>query len=1501
MREQLRETNSTNQRSSTSSTTFKFNTIHNSFKTFKNLTKMTHMEEETILMLRDKYLFRSFSDINNGWGSDILCQVYKRLLVVYDDNYRYTTQETKQNLALTYKYLRLMGLAYLAPSVKSLTEKSRALRIISAIDDKICSRYNENQAARRTRLVLMEEQKAKYSKERKNFKEAVSYPKNKQEEAVSCLKNKQEAVSCPEKKREISCQKNKQDAVSCEKNKQKAGFNQENVIPKSSFSLDRFACPISIVAPIVQKVMPSTHKSHRPTDSSIPTGHQLPRTPFTGHQLPRTPLKTVCSQKYQFESPVTAEKMPLIPTGRQIPRTPDSVGKVCQIQDGGLLTSQATGACNISEGNQVVGLNTLMAGATVVAEPSKTGTGDVVKEHYELLMSPPSLTCKPPDNVMVNSQSAGNESAVCSNSAKIIISKQQSYKMGPVCKQLASSPIVNTSYLPVASSVSEESGEVNRALVFSHENSPYINETFSASIAAPIPKINEDTLSDTNPSNVKQGKQDSSRKDVLTVEEWLRQDNHLQLFIGKESPDDTVKDEPVISDEKHIAPNINYEGQNLNEMEESGKPDIHKNMMESNENLKICDVEVSEKFTEETLEKQKEIFLSKENPNTSTSFTHVESRLRQESQMKVKKKPRSQPAVKEENSLENFAACDLNISCDFDESFEIFSENKKNRKAKTIVKKSHKEENKVEEMHGISVEHCVAKIGMSVTGQSEKKENKTQVDKIDQITKEQKEEYTISKEKLKAKKVQYKKKSGKKVSEIAGKSEVKPIAKVVKTSIEQGLNDVPVGNKMVCEDSEELYLTNNEKVKFLVGQNKKVSATKIDEVYEYTEEDHLSNKEQFKMSKRSDELFVNMNSKEVSVTKTTEASASQNKKKPGKRGRKKESHTENCEKDNYNPYISSQEIKARRNKTKLKICSEEKNSASRESKSLETKETGTRNIVGEGSAIIPKTLDPKHQLTTDGNHGDGKYKEENIIHERVGRKRKTLKKCATKEPFEEYNESPIIESRVLLEIDNTVLAGEKPNFEEKGMEIEYTKLQAQENSENVAAFRNTESTCTGTYDDGFIDFVSKTSRKVANVLPDDESPCSVIPAVHEEMDNSNSIPRRRGRPKKKRQIQPSGTSEVMHPQVQLNMNDTWSVSPITKLPLEVRGRKANSKLGERQKQDDNLKKEWKKDTTVEKEQTDVEIDHEKRQKKKDLKWGQKEMDIDVEEGQKKRVIVLVGEKKRRLDHEEAQKKGVNKRKERGKGKQPKPKTKPCKPDDVNSNFILLKEGKLEQDCGNWEGRENQAEGSTVKTDQESGEQKVKKEIKKRRKNNNLGKDCTSKTDEAYERNKNIEEMEVIGVHKLTEGSHSKVEESASKQNDELYTGTTKKGSVAGVKTKSKSKGKLAKATECKREPQQNLKVNDNYSEESALDGLSRRSVRKCKVKALESISKIMNQSDDALFVGTKRSNSIVFLFSTDEVKKDLKILRDFVSTTVGVDGRMLLQLLFHRGCQLRHA
>lgn len=207
----------------------------------------TDVERQTAVLLRDKYLLKGFGGKEVRWDNEVLCEVYRRLLLVYDDNYAAAGaggggaaaegETTTKALARAYKYvklshqfvllmfffffflitavclffgkctalngiegilfyyhsspfwilfkslfngmftsnsmflvytitihsvwlygniyryLRLLGLSYLAPSVKSLTEKSKALRIISAIDDKICSRYSENQAARRARLV----------------------------------------------------------------------------------------------------------------------------------------------------------------------------------------------------------------------------------------------------------------------------------------------------------------------------------------------------------------------------------------------------------------------------------------------------------------------------------------------------------------------------------------------------------------------------------------------------------------------------------------------------------------------------------------------------------------------------------------------------------------------------------------------------------------------------------------------------------------------------------------------------------------------------------------------------------------------------------------------------------------------------------------------------------------------------------------------------------------------------------------------------------------------------------------------------------------------------------------------------------------------------------------------------------------------------------------------------------------------------------------------------
>lgn len=74
--------------------------------------------------------------------------------------------------------------------------------------------------------LVKEEQKVKYLKEKRNFAEAIS----------------------------------------CQKNKEEAAPSQENVYPEPSSNVDNFA------PPNVRKVQPSTPKSHRLVDSSIPTG-----------------------------------------------------------------------------------------------------------------------------------------------------------------------------------------------------------------------------------------------------------------------------------------------------------------------------------------------------------------------------------------------------------------------------------------------------------------------------------------------------------------------------------------------------------------------------------------------------------------------------------------------------------------------------------------------------------------------------------------------------------------------------------------------------------------------------------------------------------------------------------------------------------------------------------------------------------------------------------------------------------------------------------------------------------------------------------------------------------------------------------------------------------------------------------------------------------------------------------------------------------------------------
>lgn len=60
---------------------------------------------------------------------------------------------TKQNFPL--RCLRRLEIGHLAPKLQDLTDKSRALRIISALDDKISAKYKVPTAARRVRVVSL--------------------------------------------------------------------------------------------------------------------------------------------------------------------------------------------------------------------------------------------------------------------------------------------------------------------------------------------------------------------------------------------------------------------------------------------------------------------------------------------------------------------------------------------------------------------------------------------------------------------------------------------------------------------------------------------------------------------------------------------------------------------------------------------------------------------------------------------------------------------------------------------------------------------------------------------------------------------------------------------------------------------------------------------------------------------------------------------------------------------------------------------------------------------------------------------------------------------------------------------------------------------------------------------------------------------------------------------------------------------------------------------------
>ncbi|KAK8385655.1 hypothetical protein O3P69_016438 [Scylla paramamosain] len=127
---------------------------------------MAQVEEITTDLLDKKYLFSGFVLGKAEWDAATLIKVYQRLLSVHSDGFDYeeVAPQAAHHLSHICKCLRLLGIGHLAPKSQDLVDKSRALRIISALDDKISAKYKPHIAARRIRVIIKKEQKSKSHK-----------------------------------------------------------------------------------------------------------------------------------------------------------------------------------------------------------------------------------------------------------------------------------------------------------------------------------------------------------------------------------------------------------------------------------------------------------------------------------------------------------------------------------------------------------------------------------------------------------------------------------------------------------------------------------------------------------------------------------------------------------------------------------------------------------------------------------------------------------------------------------------------------------------------------------------------------------------------------------------------------------------------------------------------------------------------------------------------------------------------------------------------------------------------------------------------------------------------------------------------------------------------------------------------------------------------------------------------------------------------------------------
>ncbi|KAG7176437.1 uncharacterized protein LOC121875793 [Homarus americanus] len=423
------------------------------------------VEQDVILLLNHNYLFSNFDQHAADWNAPSLLKVYQRLLSVYDSTFDYdgdpASSTSHQCFVHIQKCLRLLGIDHLAPKIKDLTDKSKALRIISAIDDKITGRYNKQLAARRNRIVIKKEQANKAPKVKYLTVSTVNTNQENVDPGVTCVKSEEQEAN------KVSEVKHHQ--VSTETT------NQENFEP-SATCVKESVSPCRETPTLYSRIDITTQEKwllETKTSSSstspeeniipfIPTGRQLPRTPVKSSNISDmenqsfyedkkntflTPADKVCdnslsdsefssqqgthsyltptdkrildSTMSDEESPQEATQSPtsdvesnFIPSGRQLSRTPNKLAEID-------CCTEKNGCMNFTLGSSVLG--------DVDCSPEKYRSKQASSASNEI-----SLESSFNSNVIIREKSQVKESSVDERTSQFSDFKNKGLKLGDV-------------------------------------------------------------------------------------------------------------------------------------------------------------------------------------------------------------------------------------------------------------------------------------------------------------------------------------------------------------------------------------------------------------------------------------------------------------------------------------------------------------------------------------------------------------------------------------------------------------------------------------------------------------------------------------------------------------------------------------------------------------------------------------------------------------------------------------------------------------------------------------------------------------------------------------------------------------------------------------------------------------------------------------------------------------------------------------------------------------